>query len=281
MRALEAKLADRRTGSDCSRIGLRVEGQRGHVVFSTMDGRSAERKIGSPSELEPTVRALDTIGPAFEKRTTPAPEASLKEQSESAPPAPTTLEARESTDAEGARASSAALAQELARTSIRYGALAGGRVGGGGLATPVIDAYASVGAAKWEVGVLGRWEPHYANLADKDAQPRSGALGAGVMVGRRESAGRHVLIVAGGSLLVAAIHEEGSASKERASATYAEGRIGAYLGVIVPRRSTMRFRANLMAEAVPSKVVKYNSDGAPLSQRWGVALMMGVELGGP
>lgn len=270
-RELEASLARRRDQTDCARIYVHVDGDRGVVVFWTKDGRSAAREIDDPTELAATVTALDTTSSLLHDETetsapprTPSPPSPLSPERER-PSAPIEVRTAETTS----------------RPSVVGGALAGGRVGAGGLATPVLDLFAALNLDDWQIGVLGRGEPHYVNVVERDAQPRSAGLGAGVMAARRVPLGANVLLLAGASAVVAAVHEDRSRKDGGANATHADGRLGAFLGLVLPRRAATRFRTNLTFEVMPPRAVERSAEGLALSPWWGLALLAGVELGGP
>lgn len=270
-RELEANLAARNDPTDCARIYVHVDGGRGVIVFWTKDGRSASREVESPMELGATVTALDTASSVIDGRSEAAspprdPSSTPRLPSERGrPSAPIDVRIEESTS----------------RPSVVGGALAGGRIGAGGLATPILDFYAALNLDDWQIGVFGRGEPYYVNVAERDAQPRSAGLGAGVMAARRVPLGSNVLLLAGASAVVAAVHEDRSRKEVGSNTTHADGRLGAYLGLVLPRRATTRLRTNLTFEMMPPRAVERSAEGLALSPWWGVALLVGVELGGP
>ncbi len=270
-RELEASLTARKDPTDCARIYVHVDGERGVVVFWTKDGRSASRELANPTELAATVTALDTASSVIDDGSEAMPpprDASSTQRLPSErdqPPAPIDVRIGESTS----------------RPSVVGGALAGGRVGAGGLATPIVDLYAALNLDDWQIGVLGRGEPYYVNVVERDAQPRSAGLGAGVMAARRVPLGADVLLLAGASAVVAAVHEDRSRKGTGSNTTHADGRLGAYLGLVLPRRATTRLRTNLTFEMMPPRAVERSAEGLALSPWWGVALLVGVELGGP
>ena len=270
-RLLEASLATRKDPTDCARIYVHIDGDRGVVVFWTKDGRSASRELENPTELAATVSALDTASSVIDDRSEavpPPPDSSSMQRLPSErerPSAPIDVRTGES----------------MSRPSVVGGALAGGRVGAGGLATPILDLYAALNLDDWQIGVLGRGEPYYVNVAERDAQPRSAGLGAGVMAARRVPLGANVLLLAGASAVIAAVHEDRSRKGAGSNTTHADGRLGAYLGLVLPRRATTRLRTNLTFEMMPPRAVERSAEGLALSPWWGVALLVGVELGGP
>lgn len=272
-RELEASLAARKDPTDCARIYVHVDGDRGVVVFWTKDGRSASREVENPTELAATVTALDTASSVID------------DGDEDPPPSPRVPSSPPRLPSEHERPSApidVRIEQSTSRPSVVGGALAGGRIGAGGLATPILDLYAALNLDDWQIGVLGRGEPYYVNVVERDAQPGSAGLGAGVMAARRMPLGANVLLLAGVSAVVAAVHEDRSRKNESGSnTTHADGRLGAYLGLVLPRRSTTRLRTNLTFEMMPPRAVERSAEGLALSPWWGVALLVGVELGGP
>ena len=63
----------------------------------------------------------------------------------------------------------------------------------------------------------------------------------------------------------------------------AEGRLGAYVGAVVPRRGEAHFRAELAGEIVPNHIgqTPESATGQPLMPWWATTLTVGVELGRP
>jgi hypothetical protein len=262
---------DARPGEDCARVAVHVDGARATLVFVTRDGRRAERTLQSPEELRPTVEALRITVPAAQ----PPPRA--EEPSPPAPPAATkrTTQAP-ATDAGGPPA---APRGALDDATIRYGAQVGARAGVGALITPTLEGFGSLAFDRWELGVIGRWEGRYKHLGERKSAELS-AVVVGLAPGRREPLGETVEVMFGGSAMLAAIHDE---RDPEAATTAAQVRIGGYLGMVLPRKSSTRARAILATEIAPQDIGS-NDDPRSIGPGvpwWAASLSLGIELGGP
>lgn len=288
-RSASAKLAAANAAGDCARILVRVEGGRAHVLFSTTDGRTGEREVGRPTELEATVAALATVDPAITAQADAVPPegpGGAKDSETGGADSPVALRPPERRVVQGGdperpleaaerRPSAPVPPSNSSRPIVIFGALAGGRLGTAWHASPAVEGYAAISLDRWDIGVTGRHETGYRSLVDEHAPPSS-AFAAGVLVGRRLPLGSNALFLVGG-LMQIAVHEE----QVRRYAADSAGRFGGYLGLALPRRSPTRFRANLTADASKPTAIEGGPGGTKLSPWWGVALTMGVEVGGP
>lgn len=265
-RDVEAKLAARSRPGDCGSAVVEVQGGGARLVFTTSDGRRAVRQLARPAELAPTLEALLVTGSIA----TP--------EEPGAHPAPLPTPIRDRAPARPAP-SHVAPAQHAA---VHFGASAGARVGTHSLVTPVLDAFGSLSLERWELGVFGQWEMGYHELVNEaDPRQRSSGLAAGISVGRREPLGGSVSLLGGAQLGLAALDEE--VVEHNPTQSRAEGRLGAYVGAVVPRRGETHFRAELVGEIVPNHIgqTPESSTGQPLMPWWATTLTVGVELGRP
>jgi hypothetical protein len=235
----------RRDGAegDCGSIAVEVSGERASVVFTTLDGRSTTRRIDSPEDLGALVDALLVTLPREEP--VAAPPLLARVQSATADHAPETA------------------VGTPARLSLR--ATAGTRISSpGAFASPSFGASAGVILGAWEVSAFGLWDPVHTPLAG----PRPSGFtmsryAVGVALGRRVAAGATAIAI-GLSTSVAVTSEAASADGEMSAAqtgdaqtggaTAAEPLVAAYVGVAYPRQSSIRFRPELSAEVVASRI---------------------------
>jgi hypothetical protein len=273
-RELELRLrAMRPAASDCSAVEVHVtENHAAVLVFTTRDGRQAVRKIGSPSDLVPVAEMLAvTVPSSVPGPVTPIAAASV----EHAPQPPPALPA-----SEGAH--------------VLLGVRGGGRLSSpGGFASPSIAVSAAVAVGRWELGVAGQLDP--ATVLLGGGAPNGfqlSSFGVGASVGRREPVGP-LALVAGGTLGVAIMNEagatatagpgatgEGQGTGEGASgSSRAEPRAGGYVGIVFPRRSSLRFRSELSGDVVASRIgrARIIDPALPALPWWSVTASIGAE----
>lgn len=274
-RDASARLAQHAAPGDCATAVVDVHDGGARLVFTTRDGRSAVRQLARPEELGPTLEALRVTGSVA-----PAP----------APPSPAPAPERTPVlrAAEPAARDRMPAPQQSGRPSrgepaaVHFGASAGARLGTHALVSPVLDAFGSLSVEHWDIGVFGQWETGYHEMGDEaDPGRRASGLAAGVTVGRRGRLGSAVVLLGGASLGMAALDEE--TAEHNPAQGVAEGRVGAYVGAVVPQGGQAHLRARLSGEIVPNHVGRTpeNTAGEPLMPWWATTLTVGVELGTP
>jgi hypothetical protein len=258
-------------GSDCAKILVELDQNRARVTFTTADGRTAKRELAEPEELAPTLRALRVTGPLAG-----APESETS--TDRSPPDLATAGPRPEADSGPAPRSPGKTKRVDSSPSFAF--LGGARGGESQLASPVLRASASVALERWELGVLGGFDLHYGHVPAASAPSDTWAWLAGVGVGRREPVGS-VALLGGGRLMLAALRQEADAEGPR-EYSRAEIRVGAYGGLVLPRRAAWRFRADLGTELVPHDIGAAEDDRSrsPITPWWAASLILGVETGG-
>jgi len=266
-RALTALQLDAR---DCALIRLEAlaSGQTGAcLIFVTHDARRAERELVAPRELLPTVEALRVTVPE------PIPEPSKL-------PAPSRARpARLRQQGADALASEPEPVQDTGPSPI-LAVLSGTRGGADALFSPVLGAVASLLLSRWELGVTAAFEMQYFDLSAPDSIDReSSALAFGVMAGRREPLDRVALFYGARLSAVVLLHDYQDRGR-------GEGRMGAYLGIALPRRADLRFRAELGADLVGasrsfSEETAVGASSGAIAPEWALSALLGIELGGP
>lgn len=254
-------------GLDCRAIAIWLETGGAVLVFTTRDGRQALRRLQSPEELGPVVDALRvTLQPL-----PPPPRA---------PPSPPAVAPAP------AEAPIAAPASSMAAVFLQL--TAGTRISGpGSFASPSLAARAGVVLRNWELTAFAQWDPLY-GLVEGGAPPgfAMSRYAAGVGMGRRVAlAGTQVGL--GVITSVAVVREYGredepvpeGTSTSLSGQSGAEPTVGAYLGLVWPRRSELRARAELSADAVVARVDRPLTLDASLPSLpwWSTLLTIGME----
>lgn len=263
--SLMLTLRERGDLAGCSTLELVLESEGAQIVLTALDGTRAVRKLQEPFELPSTAEAmLLTLGP---------PDAAPGSAPDLVPiPVATTTAEREAT-------TPAKKSSPLSRISI--GALAGARVGGG-LATPVIAALASLTAPPWELGIVGQWEMAYDSLSDKSVAPWSGSgFAVGLMLGRHLPIGSQVDLLGGARLEGVVLHQEMHHRRPEESIMRADGRVGLYAGAVIPRQTPFRVRMEVAVDTLLGGAPPPASPDVPSLPSWGASLAVGVEANGP
>lgn len=261
-RALEALTTE---PSDCARIEIEVEPSTdaARLIFMTLDGRRAERRLAHPDELMPTVVALGVRGVVDESSTEALDDGSTAPER--------AVDAASALDSP--RAEPAATPGE-ARTL--FALLGGARGGTGRLVSPALAGAAAIALDRWELGINLVLELQYFNLDLAEQDVRTSAASVGVTVGRRKPI-RDLELSFGARAMVAALNDE--SRKDSGERGRAELRLGAYLGGIWPRQQSSRWRVDLALDVVPHESL--GAIGRRVTPWLGVSALMGVELGGP
>ncbi len=265
---LRAGLEDTRAG-DCANIVVTIEAGQARLVYTTRDGRTAERKLARPAELQPTVEALLVTG-----RTATGPEPP--------PAAPPPRIAEPSRPAPVVVVSPGPARPTTPKPIVGIGL--GTRIGDHKLATPIAELSATLSLTDWELAVLGRWESGYHALDDNPEGRRASGLSAGVAIGRRDPVGG-IAVVWGTDVILASLDDESSERVQQGQGHvgHAEARIGGYVGAVVPRGTSPRFRATLGADVLPTQLGQPEKDpaGQPLTPWLAATLVLGMEIGSP
>jgi hypothetical protein len=278
------------TDQDCASIRLDViDGGGARLTFITLDGRRAERRLASPDELHPTVEALCVTGPDAEQpvlQSQPLPQSHPERIKDTSPAASRT---------KSASAGSTAPAPSADDFGAIFALRSGARGGADALLSPVLTGSAALMLQRWELGVMAAWEILYFDLQNQTPSDReSGAMVLGVAVGRREPLAG-VAVLAGGRLSIAMLTqyscdsavsapaEESAAVEETCDRGPTEWRVGAYLGVALPREGGLRFRADLEGDLVGMDGPATTASPAErhaITPAWAVTCLLGVEVGG-
>jgi len=256
------------TDADC--VGLRIEAAAGgaRVLFTTKDGRTAERYVAAPEELKPTVGALRVQAPSPVPSPPPAPQAAATPK-----PAPTSTPQPESNTSSD-------------ESPLRFALFTGARGGADSLVSPLLSTALSFTWRHMELGATLSSELQYIDVQGmRPADRQSSTAALGIHAGARSPWGA-ADVLAGGRAAIATLltrdHESGACTPDPASCPYGEEdervtewRFGAYAGFAIPRRATLRFRTELGAElATPGPA----SGTLPLTPSWALCALFGLEL---
>ncbi len=266
--ALEPRLrGGLEAGFDCRAIVVALEGDGAVLIFTTRDGRQALRRLRSPDELLPVVDALRvTLEPI------PSPPASGPSR---VPAAPEAVEPPRATPSE-------------TRTGLFLEITAGGRLSEpGAFASSSLAMRGGAALRGWELIVFAEWDPQYAIFAGEEPPAFSmSRYAAGVGVGRRVvfGAGEFAFGMKA-SMAIAqeyALEDEPvppGASTSASSQSAAEPTAGPYLGILWPRGTVLRMRADLSLDAVVSRLGQPLSldDSLPSLPWWSSMFTLGME----
>jgi hypothetical protein len=255
--------------AQCAAIDVDVDlDEAGHLTLIASDGRRAERTLAQPFELAPTVQALLVVLDASAAADTPP----------SVSPDPREAPATRIASAEGASAGTdVARAPTQNGSSVVLGASAGARYGSG-IASPTIGALGALRLRHWELGVSSSWELDYKKLGSDGPSWSGAGLGAGIVVGRRESLASSVDFLLGATVAAAVLHQEIHRFHAEQETTDAEGRLGGYVGIAAPAKASLRLRAQVQADAaVVGPTQRAIAADAPALPAWGLGVQVGVE----
>ena len=272
--------------NDCDAILVTPDAEGAVVAFTTHDGRTAVRRIKSPDELLPLADALLVAFPDGE------PDARVDASFAPAPlPPPASMmalqlenpAAREPVPGQEPAANAAAKRDHDARARVVVGA-AGGVKGGarGDGAAALGRVLVGVSNGHWEALAFGRWDVEHTMTAAARTGDRVSiaSMGAGVLGGRRQPIGSLVLVLGSGVGVYSVdqeLHvEPGSLSPKRVvHETFAEPRVDAYFGLIVPASSRLRFRMQL--EGQLALLAHASRADFPAAPRWTTGITLGAE----
>jgi hypothetical protein len=244
------------TDADCTSVLVEVSEHGARLTFVTPDGRSAERELTDPDELQATVDALRVRGPSA-KQAASVPKATGTTPKDARPGEPP---------------------RSTQGTSVIF-ALGAGVRAGTKLASPVLNGAVSLLVRRWEFGLNAASEMQYGAFAENEGAPmdRGSAFSLGLSAGRREPAGGVALLAGARTAFGWLVFNQNGPAEQPTDARETEWRLGAYLGIAVPRRSSIRFRADLGADLV---VANRPPDSYAMTPAWGMTALVGAEIGG-
>jgi hypothetical protein len=296
---LRTRLRDPRAGDvDCGGIEVVADGPQTSVIFMTRDGRRAERLVPAPAGLFAIVRALEVTIPES------APESQQTDPPPASPP-------RSPPADRAAPVVHGSAPAEVTRARFLIDGSGGVRVAGAGpysfgSLSLGIGVGASVG--HWEFGVLGQYDPGYAQWAGPTGTAAVNAGGGGgngdnnggtlaglkmstfalgLRAGRRERMGP-VDGVAGLTLAIAVTDESQNngpmvVDSQTSLVEKMDPRAGVFAGAVVPRSGAVRLRPQLAFDVFPSRITQSPLDastGLPRPQ-WSTSAGVGVEWEAP
>lgn len=295
--------------ADCREIVVTPDLRGATVVFTTREGRMAQRRIERPSDLLPLIDALlvtvpfsagPELSPAPLTLPTPATGEVATERSAVLsplePPMPKT-NARVGANPPSPEFSITLPRQleglpdrdvaekprepDVAKVLLGLGAGLRGAFPGVSVA-PTGQVMVGFALTRWEFGLLGRWEfEHDMGTEATVGHVHASAIGGGAVVGRRDRVGPF-LFVYGTSLEVFAAQEEygerstDGASHVSLSDSFADPRAGLYLGCVLPRNARFRLRVQLDGEMAINQHVPSSSE-LPMFPKWSAGLTIGAE----
>lgn len=250
----------------CTELSIDADGGRGRLTFTTADGRTAARELLDPVELVPTVQALSVRGDD--------PEAIVPSESTQGSPEP-----REPALVTPPRTDSARLPPRDAPAPAQrplFGARACVRAGANQLLSPCLQFSAALPVGHWELGLLGRYEIRYFDLAaERSASPNASAIAFGLALGRREQL-RDTVLTGGVAGLVAGLRDgQGNDDSDDV-----ESRVAGYVGVTWPAHGRVALHADTMLEWVPYSRgrSRTNAAGDYSLPWWALTSSLGVEI---
>ncbi len=281
VRSLVARLTADLT--DCRTLSVSPDDEGATVSFTTVDGRTARRRIGGPRELLALVEALLVNGrdpapaPPPEPTTVAQTHASLPADA-SSEPGPRSLVAFEA----GEAARGSPLRSEAPRLLLGAGAGVKGSFPRDTLAG-VGQVFAGASFARWELAAFGRWELEHDAPSDANVRRlRFSAVGGGAMLGRREPVGPFILLAGARAAVLAAEEERvghhDTGREGKVFDDFLDPRLGLYAGCILLESSRVRFRVEVDADA---GLVEHRTEVAELPgfPRWNLGISLGAETG--
>ncbi len=248
--------------NDCDHIVVHVDDTGAWVELVTTSGAHAKRRVATPAELEPTVAAMLVRFPLDASKD--ASKDAKSAAGTSSPPNPPATSS-------GAKA------------SLLLGFLVGLRVGfPHHFVSPMLGGYAGVALGHWELGIFGQWEMNYVSSSvPLPSGVQLYAIGAGVSLGRRLLVSDSLAMIVEGHLGGAVVNEEGNeATMDGIGGAQAEARVGAGIGITVPRSSSVHLRPMLSFDVAPTRFSKrgqYLDSQLPAPPQWGISLSVALE----
>ena len=257
------------SAGDCISVRVELSEQSARVLFTTPDGRVAERHVAAPMELKPTIDALRVQAP------TPAPAA------------PTEPGSAASADQPSPAPPASERPAVTASSDVHIALLAGMRGGADSLISPMLSGALSIVGKHWELGAGVTAEVQYADATGERPADRQGSAAAiGLHGGLREPIGPFDLL-AGGRVALGVLLSRDHESLACTGPSDAICRLGSederynrvalrwYAGFAVPSRSTVRLRNQVGADVVTPVA---GAGTLPLTPSWALLGLVGLEL---
>jgi hypothetical protein len=271
--------------NDCEAIVVSPDAHGAAVTFTTRDGRTAVRRVTTPDDLLPLAEALLVASPVDEPsaqgEAVPAATVPLV----ATPPLTLRLAPPGAEPAPGQESVAAApsIREQDTRARVVIGA-AGGVKGGapGDAVAPLARVVLGVANAHWEAFAFGRWDVEHTMAATSPAgEVRLGSIGGGVLGGRRQRLGALVLVLGSGVGVYssdAELHNEAehALGHHALHDTFAEPRLDAYLGLVVPASSRLRLRMQVEGELALLRHQPSRPE-FPAAPGWTMGLTLGAE----
>jgi hypothetical protein len=255
---------------DCRSLLVEITGGGAWVTITTRDGRQAKRLVENPKDLTPVAGALavSVLAPASEEP--PVVDAEVPDRDVPA----------------------AAPTRGFASHEALLAVAAGPRWGSpGGFVSPVVRGSAGLAVSNWEVGVFADLAPqHWVIGAIAPPGFRLWSMATGIAVGARRSMPSFDLVA--GALLGASFASEkgleeklkdGAIETSEHDGQGVDPQGGAYLGLVFPPRSAVRFRAQLELDVPLTHpgTSRELDDDLPSLPGWSLSCVLGAELGVP
>jgi hypothetical protein len=256
------------TDRDCVSVRIQITEDQARVLFTTADGRSAERIVATPAELRATIDALRVQGPA------PRVDREVSAQAAARPAARVKAVAQRSASDDGPD-----------HRRLRLALLTGARGGGDSLVSPVLGGALSLGWGMLELGAMINAEVQYYEVqGGQPGDQRASAAVFGVQAGLRQPIAA-LDVLAGGRAALAFVmsrNHDAQACPVTKGCPFpveddrtGEWRAGAYLGLSVPRAATLRFRTEVSAEVITPSALDGSLAHTP---SWALAALVGLEV---
>jgi hypothetical protein len=269
--------------ADCGHVDVRTDGRQWVIVFTTRDGRHAERPVLTPGQLAAIVEAMAMTLPN-PAQTDPPP---VLPTPTPADVAPATVRAPAASEASKVHV----LIQGFG--GVRFGSPASFGASGA-VASPSFSVGIGLSVGPWELGVFGQSEPTYVLVAK--AAPQSFAMssyGVGVRSGYRHAVGSFDAVAGVAASLVVTNETSQDIGGTTSSGSgggggptggvtpYPEPRVGLFAAAVLPRHARVRFRPELAFDAVASRIgnTTYSLDKGVLPPLpwWSASASIGIE----
>jgi hypothetical protein len=272
---------------DCGGIEVRANGAGMAVVFTTGDGRRAERPVRAPAQLLAVVEAL----------TITVPEPPLP-----SPPPPQALPSNRPLDDRPRPAAGVLGSTEAARTRFLIDGRSGLRLSEPTPCSAPPAATCAFGSLSlgigvginighWDLGVLGQYDP-VPLLLSGSVTPgfARSTYAVGLWAGRRDAVGP-LDAVAGLAASIALTDQtnqdtngQQQGTQQQGGYSVAEPRVGVFAGVVVPRRASVRLRPELAFDVIASRMGRslIPPDATlPALPWWSTSASVGIEWEAP
>ncbi|GAC1544489.1 MAG: hypothetical protein NVS3B10_08650 [Polyangiales bacterium] len=287
-RRVAAELAELAPDADCGAMSLEVvSDQRAYLLFTTSDGRQAMRELRSADQLAAVVDAL-LVTPPREESLAPAATTVAPVVDTSTGPGtgagPGAADGKDGTPALRAEtAAMRAVSPDSSSSRLHMLGMVGGGARGSGpgnLISPSAALRLGIQTGAWELFGFGEWDPvHKSSTAPVGFKMVRYAVGIGA--GRRFSLGPAALSLGATTSVAMTNSASNDANPQSSTAgsnaqSSADPLVGAYAGVELPARSSLRLRGELSTAVVLTRLGgAAEADSLP-SPWWTSALSLGV-----